>query len=727
MYARSRRILVAKRGAVVHFLRAWVCIVLLVALSDLVVHADEVFVDAARSLVSQGRLVAAEERLAEAYQRASEEPERIMIGVALADLQRRLGRYDTALAWLERSRAEASRINRADLLADVLNNLGNLHAAKGRWDAAMAAYQQSLDLLSPDMERTHRLPVLLNAGRVRLEQEQVVAAAELLAQAEGLIALLPGMKTRLPAVLEAAHLHRALHGRVNAQEGHGQAAYNGLKLAAALAERSGDLRAESLVHGMLGEWYADDQRPREALELMRRAAFLAQQAGAEDLLYRWQWRIGRLLATSGEAEAALGVYRSALENLDKVRGDLLLVMPHAAYGEILRPLFFEFTDLLLQRAAVLPDGAAKQALLQEAQASVERLKAAELQDYFEDPCVSVQRARQVPLESLPSGTAVLYPIVLPDRLEILLTLPGQIRQYTQPIAASELEASVNRYRELLEQRTTHRHLQEGTRIYRWLIAPLMNDLDRIDTLVTVPGGVLRTIPLAALYDGEHYLIDRFAVATVPGLELTASGGIDWGKPRLLLGGLSAAVQGFPGLPHVMEELNSIGELYGGARFEDQLFLLQKVEQALSRAPYSVVHIASHGQFAHDSNDTFILTYDDKLTLDRLQQMVGRSRYQDRPVELLALSACQTAAGDERAALGLAGVAVKSGARSALASLWFINDQASSMLVTDFYRHLSQPGMSKAQALRGAQRKLLEDPRYSHPGYWAPFLLIGNWQ
>ncbi|MGH8559001.1 MAG: CHAT domain-containing protein, partial [Methylococcales bacterium] len=123
---------------------------------------------------------------------------------------------------------------------------------------------------------------------------------------------------------------------------------------------------------------------------------------------------------------------------------------------------------------------------------------------------------------------------------------------------------------------------------------------------------------------------------------------------------------------------------------------------------------------------FVLTSDGKISLDALGNMMGVSRYRNEPVELLTLSACQTAAGDDRAALGLAGVAVKAGARSALASLWFINDPASADLVTEFYRQLKKPGTSKAKALQQAQWLLLNDERYEHPGYWAPFLMIGNW-
>ena len=144
------------------------------------------------------------------------------------------------------------------------------------------------------------------------------------------------------------------------------------------------------------------------------------------------------------------------------------------------------------------------------------------------------------------------------------------------------------------------------------------------------------------------------------------------------------------------------------------------------APYSVVHIASHGHFDRDPKRSFLLSYDGRLTMDELERLMKQTRYRDDAVELLTLSACRTAAGDDRAALGLAGVAVKAGARSAVATLWYVNDEASSRLVTEFYQTLRTSPTSKAIALQAAQRKTLADPRYRHPGYWSPFLLIGNW-
>jgi CHAT domain-containing protein len=159
---------------------------------------------------------------------------------------------------------------------------------------------------------------------------------------------------------------------------------------------------------------------------------------------------------------------------------------------------------------------------------------------------------------------------------------------------------------------------------------------------------------------------------------------------------------------------------------DKDFLLGNLEKQLKKEPYSMIHVATHGQFGSNVGDTFILAFDEKFTMDRFGEYVGLFRFRDEPLDLLALSACETAAGDDRAALGLAGVAVRAGARSALATLWHVNDPAAFELIAEFYTQLKNPANSRAAALQIAQQKLLNDLRYDHPGYWAPFLMINNW-
>ncbi len=175
----------------------------------------------------------------------------------------------------------------------------------------------------------------------------------------------------------------------------------------------------------------------------------------------------------------------------------------------------------------------------------------------------------------------------------------------------------------------------------------------------------------------------------------------------------------------------MGRVWGGrgpaVTLLDEVFTRPALQQSLERTPFTVVHLASHAIFTGDPKGSFVLTWDGRLDMDELERLVRLSRYRDEPVELLTLSACQTAAGDDRSALGLAGVAVKVGARSALASLWDLEDEAAQALVTRFYAGLLEPGVNRAEALRRAQLSLIAEPRTRRPFFWASFLLIGSWE
>ncbi len=238
--------------------------------------------------------------------------------------------------------------------------------------------------------------------------------------------------------------------------------------------------------------------------------------------------------------------------------------------------------------------------------------------------------------------------------------------------------------------------------------------------------MLRVVPFAALNDGTHFLVDRYATAIAPSLKLVAPEPLSASSGTALILGISNSVDGYVRLPNVPHELAEVHAIEGGDVLLDNAFTRAQFASELKSGRYDIVHIASHGQFGDDPSRTFVLAFDGKLTMDALESDIKYGPPRENPLELLILSACETASGDDRAALGLAGVALKAGARSALATLWYINDVASGELVTDFYKALQSGHMSKAQALRAAQLELAADPRFAHPAYWAPFLLIGNW-
>lgn len=568
----------------------------------------------------------------------------------------------------------------------------------------------------------------LNAGRLQLRNGATAEARTLLIEAAQHLAQAPDTEDK-------AYQQIAV-GRLLRQAAHAADKELVVRLltAAARSGRHLDLpRVESFAIGELGELYERQGRAAEAIELARRALFLAQQANAPDALYRWHWLVARIQAQRNRSDAAIAAYERALASLQEIRQDLMaeLRIGRESYRAAIGPLFQEYVDLLLRRA-VVAQPAARRELLLAARNTFEKLKTVELEDYFQDACVSAIQSKKSLLDDALPGTAILYPILLADRVELLVSLPGEIRQVRLDVATPDLIRETEHFRRMLEKRTTREFLPAAQKLHQWLLAPIEEDLRQrgIDTLVFVPDGPLRGIPLAALHDGKAFVIERYAVAVAPGLSMveeSAQGAQGTQVRKSLLGGITESVQNFPALPYVEPEMQSIRTIYAGKSLTDAQFVIPSFENEMRNANYSIVHIASHGQIESDPRKSFLLAYDGKITMDDLEGYMKYSRLREEGIDLLTLSACRTAAGDERAALGLAGVAVKAGARSALATLWYVSDQASSMLVTHFYRVLSVGKPSKAQALRAAQRAVLADPRYRHPGYWAPFLLIGNWR
>jgi CHAT domain-containing protein len=213
----------------------------------------------------------------------------------------------------------------------------------------------------------------------------------------------------------------------------------------------------------------------------------------------------------------------------------------------------------------------------------------------------------------------------------------------------------------------------------------------------------------------------------PGLQLLPPEALERGQLKALTAGLTEARGGFSALTNVALELNQIKSEVPSTVLLNQEFTSTTLQKQINSVPFPVVHLATHGQFSSEANKTFILAWDKQINVNQLDNLL-RGSAQSRPnaIELLVLSACQTATGDKRAALGLAGVALRAGARSTLASLWSLDDESSAVLMSQFYRELANTTVTKAEALRLAQVALLQNPRYQHPRYWAPFVLVGNW-
>jgi CHAT domain-containing protein/Tfp pilus assembly protein PilF len=640
-------------------------------------------------------------------------------------------RVDEAKALLENAVSAERAAGRPGAAAVAGNNLGNLLASEGKADAAIGVFRQAISDAKAASNNALAAKGAVNIARVQVESNRQDEALEQLDRAAGQVRSLPPSHEKAYTLISIGRLYSRLSDSAGtANKALQKHAYDALIEAAAIAESLDDDRAMSYAYGYLGALYEGAGRREDATRYTHMALHQLQETPTPEIRYRWQWQEGRLLRAAGDIDAAIRAHQRAVDDLQTIRPVLAAgyMGRHGEFRNEAGRLYLDLADLLLQRATASTDASAVAADLRLVRTTVEMLKGAELEDYFQDDCVATLREKTTGIDQLGERTAAIYPIVLEDRLEILVSMPSGMKRYTVPVGADDLNEEVNRFRALLEKRTTHQYKRHAQKVYTLLIQPLEKDLaaQKIDTLVFIPDGTLRTIPLAALYDGQGFIINRYAVATTPGLTLTDPQPLPRENVQLLMAGLTESVQGFPPLPDVSSEMTSLDELYEGAVLQNSSFTISNVEQQLSDTPYSIVHVASHGKFQSDVRDTFLLTFDGRLSMDRLEGYMASTTYRDQPVELLTLSACQTAVGDDKAALGLGGVAVKAGARSAVATLWYINDQASSLLVSEFYRNLKEPGVSKAQALQQAQLTLLDDPRFHHPSYWGPFLLIGNW-
>lgn len=491
------------------------------------------------------------------------------------------------------------------------------------------------------------------------------------------------------------------------------------------ANNLGDKRIQAYILGARGKVYELKQQNSVAETLTLEALSLAPAFQSPDIAYQLLWQLGRIRKAQGNTEGAIVQYTQAVNVLSSLRGDLVTVNPEVQFSfrESAEPVYRELVGLLLQ------DESPTQDKLKQARQTVESLQLAELDNFFRDACAD---AKPKSIEQIDPTAAVIYPIILSDRLEVILSIPGKpLRRYRTKKSQAELETAFrvakNTIRPSAFVRDRFPPIQQ---VYDWLIRPAEADLTAsgIKTLVFVLDGYLRNLPMAVLHDGEKFLVEKYSIALAPGLQLLAPKPLSQVKLKVLTGGLSESRQGFSALPGVKQELEQISAQMPASTLLNQDFVSGRLHDRIKALSYPIVHLATHGQFSSNAADTFIVTWDDRVNVKEFDRLLrSRTGEKQQPIELLVLSACETASGDNRAALGLAGAAIRSGARSTIATLWQVNDESTAIFMTEFYRQLAGSKSSKAEALRNAQLTLLQNQEYQNPYFWAPFVLVGNWQ
>jgi CHAT domain-containing protein len=706
-------------------------------------------------------------------QKSGEQIRQAIVLTSISELHLLTGKLEVAKITADKSVEIARQFPWQPLvLANALNHRGTVWSLHENTEDALQDYQESFILVQQHGSNIRlKATVLINQLRAILQAENadwldddwLDEALPTFEDALAQISQLPASYDKAMKLLSLAQMGIAIQ-REESIETPSQFIPTLSEIihhALQLAHKLQDNRLQSYAYGYLGELSEitgcfskvvfrklteNKQQCFNALSLTRRALFFANKTtsfnyfNSLDALYRWQWQMGRLLNVQGDVQKAIEYYQAAVKTLDKIRSALTssYLVTAKGFRQSVQPVYFGLVDLLLQQATQAKKQR-QQYLRREAIRAIETFKQAELENYFKEDCITASEVnlatvinnteKKYPTE-FSDNTAVLYPIILPKRIELLLLFPNRIEQKTIPVKKAHLKREIKKLRRSVEPLggKTLRQFDKNRayHLYQWLIQPIETELVGIKTLVIVPHDILLTLPFAALYDGKHkqYLIEK-PYTLVISLGFLSNPQVPSKKVEILLGGLSEAVGEFDALLHVQTEIDKIHHIYQGtAPLLNSDFTINRLKEALKIIPYTVVHLASHAKFNRNPAQSFILTYeaDNKLTMKHLERL---SQFRQEPLELLTLSACQTAkSDDERAALGLAGVAVKASARSVLATYWWVDDLATSKLMPAFYRQLQN--VSKAQALQNVQRHFLSQKEYEHPYYWAGFVLSGNW-
>ncbi|HLO47383.1 MAG TPA: CHAT domain-containing protein [Kamptonema sp.] len=393
----------------------------------------------------------------------------------------------------------------------------------------------------------------------------------------------------------------------------------------------------------------------------------------------------------------------------------------------------------------------------------------QLYDKFGDNLINTKVTPQTIRDTLGKITAqtgnhsaIIYVTAFPNQLELVLFTPtGSPIHKTIPEAnrekvlavATEFRSEITNPRKV----NTKSYLKSAQQLYQWLISPLEETLQAngINTLLFSMDGGLRSLPLAALHDGKQFLIEKYSFSLIPNLSLTDTRYQSLKNASVLAMGASQFKDLSP-LPAVPVELSTIvGSLWPGKSFLNQEFTLENLKLQRQQQPYQIIHLATHGEFNPGAaSNSYIQLWDTKLHLDQLRQL----GWNNPPVELLVLSSCRTALGDEENELGFAGLAFQAGVKSAIASLWYVSDQGTLALMSEFYQQLKAAPI-KAEALRQAQIAMIEgqvridsgilsristsdlasrgnvtlpselmgpeNPNLAHPYYWSAFMMIGS--
>jgi CHAT domain-containing protein len=612
------------------------------------------------------------------------------LGDSLSDL----GYWEEAEVVLKQALQRANQ-------AELWQSLGQVYQQSNQTTPAIAAYQTALQLAQSASQTT----VVTYAQINLLELQEFNLAAFQAIDLSG-----------LPGIFKAkAHLKLA---RILRQS-QPQLALQQAEAALGIGQTLMQPRVESEAMTLIGQIHTELGSPD--IPTLQQAIALAQSVRAGDLAYPAQVLLAQTWQAQGESALAQNAYQGAIRHINQVRQQLKGTASRIQtdfYTEV-KPIYRNYLELLFDDPTNIP------AIIQ----TSTQLQVSELENFL-----GCQLDDWMPIEQVPqtANTTLIFVVRGRQHYQVILRRPQQ-PDYAYLVDAAALDlASFNLLANVgvdtLYDIDTEIISNYGKNLYAALLQPAAAHLPPQGTLAFVLDPSLQNIPIDLLHDGQTYLIQQYSLSLMLGAQMRQPKSIPPQKLKVLLAGVSAVAPSFPprfpALTQTAAELVQIQTSIGGKVLLNQAFTIERLQRLMTNQHFPIIHLSSHGTFSSDPKKTGIFAWNRQLDLPTLRQLIEQQG-QQRSLELLVLSACETAKGDERSILGLAGVAAQSGARSTIASRWLVSEQSTVMLMDAFYRNLKQ-GLSKAEALRQAKLELIHSADFNHPFFWGSFTLIGSW-
>ena len=669
-----------------------------------------------------------------------------------------LGQYQKAIVFYQQSLAIKKQIGDLNGEARSLNNLGAIYKNLGQYQKAIDFYQQSLAIKKQIGDRDGEATSFNNLGLVYDYLGQYQKAIDFYQQSVAIA------KQIGESSIEARSLNNL--GAAYDRLGQYQKAIDFYGQALEIQEKIGDRQGEAKSINNLGVVYKNLRQYQRAIDLHQQSLAIKKQIGDRQGEATSLNNLGFNFNQLGQTEISILFYKQSVNVFESIRQSLKELQEEEQQS---------FTNTIASSYRNLADLLLKQGRIMEALQVLDLLKVQELEEYFKNikgsdrsaqgvrlleaekaisdkllavsfensPEINSQLAnkiQQLPkadinkvpdyLQKIPQGTALLYPLILGDRLEIILFSPNTVPiSRTVKISQKELETLVTDFRAGLLDAGSEDVKEPAAQLYKLLIKPIEAELiqAKATTILYAPDGILRYIPIAALYDDKQWLAEKYQINNLIAYSLFDFSAQPKNSPNILAGAFGGKAGekkfGQNALPATLTEVQAIANSFqNSVTLTEENFSRQAIESKFKN--HNILHLATHAEFniGVPDNSFIIFGNGDKIRLNEITD------WQIPNIDLIVMSACQTGVGklgDGVEILGFGYQVQKAGAKQAIASLWKVDDEGTQTLMEAFYGELQKGDVTSTEALHRAQVALIKSPQYNHPNYWSAFFAIGN--